>query len=157
MKQKEFLVAFKEEFWYQLRLKFGVTKEMSTFEKYLRRLLIPIYISALVVFTHYQLEPLLILLTFVGCTWLSLIAMDAIKRIFQRRCELGKNQGIRDFDEFSFREKFVSYSISAVTLTSIFAGGMVLITFNRTGELNVNLFIGMLSLPLVLAYKLKKD
>jgi len=83
--------------------------------------------------------------------------MDAIKRIFQRRSELGKNQGIRDFDDFSFREKIVSYSISAVTLTSIFAGGMVLITFNRTGELNVNLFIGMLSLPLVLAYKLKKD
>ncbi|NQE46516.1 hypothetical protein C5S31_10895 [ANME-1 cluster archaeon GoMg2] len=158
MKQKEFLEAFKAEFWYQLIRKFGMSKGMSIFEKYLRRSLIPIYIFSLVFFTHYHYEILLISLTFVGCTWLSLIAMDAIKRIYHRRYELCKNPGgFRDFDEFSFREKISSYLISAVTLTAIFASGMVFAAFTRTGELNLNLFISMLSIPLVLAYNLSKN
>jgi hypothetical protein len=158
LKEKEFLEAFKEVFRYQLRRKFGLSNEMSTFEKCLRALIIPGYILLLYFFTHYNYEIPLTLLIFAGCAWLSETAMNSIKRIFHRRCELDKNhKGFREIKDFTFLEKLAAYLISAFILAVIFAGSLFLITFIRTWELNVKLFIGMLSIPVVLVYNLRKD
>ena len=157
MKQKEFLAAFKEVFVYQARKKFGLSEDLGTVEKYIRPLVIPIYIVLLYFFTqnHYGIP--LVLLTFAGCTWLSVIAMDSIEMIYHRRRKLAESNTVfREVEEFTFREKLVTYLISASVLTGIFAAGMFLITFLRTGELNVHVFIGMLSILPVLFYYLRK-
>ena len=156
-KQKEFLQAFKEVFWYQVRRKWGRSNEMKTFEKCLRPLILLGYILALYFFAHAHSEIPLILLTFVAYIFLSEIAMNSIERIYHRRCELDENyRGFREIGDFSFLEKFCAYLISAFILTAIFAVGMFLILFVRTGELNVNVFIGMISIPIVLLYNLRK-
>ena len=158
MQQDEFLTAFKEVFMYQARRKFGLSEDLGKFEKYVRPLLIPLYIVLLYFFTqnHYRLP--IVLLTFAGCTWLSVIAMDSIKMIFHRRRELAEGRKLfREVEEFTLREKLVTYLISASVLTGIFAAGMFLITFSRTGEVNVHVFIGMLSIPPVLFYHLRND
>lgn len=155
---KEFIAAFKEVFVYQARKKFGLAEDMSSLEKYLRPLLIPLYIFLLYFFTqnHYSIP--LIILTFIGCAWLSTIAMDSIKRIYHRRRTLaGSRKGFREVEDFTFREKLLTYLIPAFVLTGIFAGGMFLITFIQTGESNAGVFIGMLSIPLVLLYNLRND
>ena len=153
---KAFLAAFKEVFVYQLRKKLGLSEDMSTPGKYLRRLLIPLYIVLLYFFTqnHYNIP--LAILTFIGCAWLSAIAMDSIRRIYHRRRILaGPRKGFREVGDFTFREKLLTYLIPALVLTGIFAGGMFLITFVETGEPNAEVFIGILSIPLVLLYHLR--
>jgi hypothetical protein len=158
VKQKEFLAAFREVFVYQARKKFGLSEDLSTVEKYVRPLLIPGYIVLLYFFTqnHYGIP--LVLLTFAGCTWLSVIAMDSIKMIYHRRCKLAESyKAFREVEGFTFREKLVTYLISASVLTGVFAAGMFLITFLRTGELNAHVFIGMLSILPVLLYYLRDD
>lgn len=156
-KQKEFLAAFKEVFWYQVRRKLARSNEMNTFEKCLRPLILFGYIFALCLFTHYDFEIPLIILTFVAYIFLSEIAMNSIERIYHRRCELDENyKGFREIGNFTFLEKLGAYLISAFILTAIFAVGMFLILFIRTGELNVNVFIGMISIPIVLLYNLRK-
>jgi len=158
VKQKEFLTAFKEVFVYQARRKFGLSEDLGTVERYVRPSIIPVYIVLLYFFTqnHYGIP--LVLLTFAGCTWLSVIAMDSIKMIYHRRRELAESNTVvfRELEEFTFREKLVTYLISASVLTGIFAAGMFLITFSRTGELNVHVFTGMLSILPVLFYYLRK-
>lgn len=158
VKQKEFLAAFKEVFVYQVRRKFGLSGDLTKREKYLRPLFIPIYVILLYFFTqnHYVLP--LVLLMLVGCAWLSAIAMDSIRMIYHRRHALAENhKGFREVEDFTFREKLFSYLISAFVLTGIFATGMFIITFIRTGESGVHVFIGMLSIPLVLFYNLRTD
>jgi amino acid permease len=94
----------------------------------------------------------------VGCAWLSAIAMDSIRMIYHRRHALAENhKGFREVEDFTFREKLFSYLISAFVLTGIFATGMFVITFIRTGESGVHVFAGMLSIPLVLFYNLRTD
>jgi len=157
-KHAEFLAAFKEVFVYQARKKFGLSEDLSTLEKYVRPLLIPVYIILLYFFTqnHYDLP--LVLLMLAGCAWLSAIAMDSIERIYHKRRILAANsKRFREVEEFTLREKLITYLIPAVVLTGIFAGGMFAITFFRTGELNVNVFIGMVSIPLVMLYYLRND
>ena len=158
MKHAEFLAAFKEVFVYQARKKFGLSDDLSTVEKYLRPLLIPGYIILLYFFTENHYDIPLVLLMLVGCTWLSTIAMDSIRMIYHRRYVLAaSSKRFREVDEFTFREKLITYLIPAVVLTGIFAGGMFVITFFRTGKFNVHVFIGMLSIPLVLIYYLRND
>ena len=150
-KQKEFLAAFKEIFWYQLRRKFGLLPEMNIFEKCLRPLLTLFYIILLYYFTQSHHEIALTLLTVVGCTWLSATAMDSMKQIYHRRCTLAENHnGFRDIGEFTSLEKLFTYVIPAFILTGIFAGSLFFITFIRTGDLNVDVFIGMVSIPFVI-------
>lgn len=157
IKQKEFLEAFKDVFWYQVRRKWGLSNEMNTFEKCLRPLILICYILALCLFTHYNFEIPLIILTFVGYVFLGEITMNSIERIYHRRCELDKSyKSFREIEDFTFLEKLGAYLISAFILTAIFAGGFFLIIFIRTGELNVNVFIGMTSIPIVLYYNLRK-
>jgi len=158
VKQKEFLAAFKEVFVYQVRRKFGLSGDLTKREKYFRPLFIPIYVILLYFFTqnHYVLP--LVLLMLVGCAWLSAIAMDSIRMIYHRRRTLAESRkGLREVEDFTFREKLFSYLISAFVLTGIFATGMFVITFIRTGESGVHVFIGMLSIPLVLFYNLRPD
>jgi hypothetical protein len=158
VKEREFLAAFKEVFVYQLRKKFGRSEGLSTVERYVRPLLILLYVLLLYVFTrnHYALP--LTVLTFLGCAWLSAIAIDSIKRIYHRRAVLaGPEKGFREVREFTVRERIFTYLIPALVLTSIFAGGMFLLTFARTGEVKVQLFAGLLSIPVVLLYHLRAD
>lgn len=158
MKEKEFLAAFKEVFVYQARKKFGLSGDLTKREKYLRPLFIPVYVILLYFFTrnHYVI-PLAILML-VGCAWLSAIAMDSIRMIYHRRRTLAESRkGFREVEEFTFREKLLTYLIPAIVLTCIFAGGMLVITFFRTGELNVYVFVGMASIPPVLLYNLRTD
>jgi len=75
LKEKEFLDAFKEEFWYQARIKFGRSDETSAFEKYWRPSKIILYISALCFFTYYHHEILHNLLVLVGYIWTSKICI----------------------------------------------------------------------------------
>lgn len=150
-KQKEFLAAFKEIFWYQLRRKFGLLPEMNIFEKCLRPLLILFYLVLLYFITQNHHEIALTLLTLVGCTWLSATAIDSMKQIYHRRCTLAENHnGFRDIGEFTSLEKLFTYVIPAFILTGIFAGSLFFITFIRTGDLNVDVFIGMVSIPFVI-------
>ena len=161
MVEQEFLTAFKEVFIYQARKKFGLAENVSTFGRIARPLVIPLYILLLYFFTrnHYALP--ITILTFIGCAWLSVIAMDSIKRIYLIRSMVAKhsmaNPGkrFRVFEEFSFREQFLAYLISALVLTGVFAGGMFLIAFSRTGAVNPQIFIGMLSIPLVMLLEFK--
>jgi hypothetical protein len=157
VKQGEFLAAFKEVFVYQVRRKFGLSDDLTEREKYLRPLFIPVYVILLYFFTqnHYVIP--LVLLMLVGCAWLSAIAIDSIKMIYRRRALAESCKGLREVEDFTVREKLFSYLISAFVLTGIFAGGMFLITFIRTGVLGVHVFIGMLSIPLVLLYNLRTD
>ena len=158
VQQKEFIAAFKEVFVYQARRKFGLSEDLSTVGKFVRPLLIPIYILLLYFFTQNHIRIPIVLLTFAGCTWLSMIAMDSIQMIFHRRRELAKGNNLfREVEEFKFREKLVTYAISASVVTGIFAAAMFLITFCRTGEVNVHVFIGMLSILPVLFYYLRND
>lgn len=155
MREQEFITAFQEVFIYQLRRKLGRSEDLSTIERFVRPLLIPLYILLLVLFTrnHYVLP--LTALTFLGCTWLSAIAIDSIKRIYHRRAQLaGPAKDYREVAEFSVRERIVTYLIPALVLTGIFAGAMFLLTYARTGELNLHLFVGLLSIPLVIALEL---
>ncbi len=160
MVEQEFLTAFKEVFVYQARKKFGLAENVSTFGRIARPLVIPLYILLLYVFTrnHYMLP--LTILTFIGCAWLSAIAMDSIRRIYHIRSLLATptaNPGtrFRELDEFSFRERCVAYFISALALTGVFASGMFLIAFLRTGEANLQVFMGMASIPLVMLLEFK--
>ncbi|MBN1762302.1 MAG: hypothetical protein JW878_04390 [Methanomicrobia archaeon] len=157
-KHAEFLAAFKVVFVYQVRKKFGLSEDLRTVEKYVRPLLIPVYIVLLYFFTQNHYDIPLVLLMLAGCAWLSVIAMDSIRMIYQCRCTLAESsRGFREVEEFTFREKVLTYLIPAVVLTGIFAGGMFLITFFRTGELNAHVFIGMASIPFVLMYYLWMD
>jgi hypothetical protein len=157
-KHADFLAAFKVVFVYQARKKFGLSEDLSTLDKYVRPLLIPVYIILLYFFTQNHYDIPLVLLTLAGCTWLSIIAMDSIEMIYHRRCILAaSDNGFREVEEFTFREKLLTYLIPAVVLTGIFAGGMFLITFVRTGELNTHVFFGMVSIPPVLMYHLRND
>ena len=161
MVEQEFLTAFKEVFIYQARKKFGLAENASTFGRIARPLVIPLYILLLYFFTrsHYVIP--LTILTFIGCAWLSVIALDSIKRIYRIRSMLAKpavaNPGkrFRVFEEFSFRERCIAYAISALVLTGVFAGGMFIIAFLRTGAANPHIFIGMLSIPLVMLLEFK--
>jgi len=160
MVEQEFLTAFKAVFVYQARKKFGLTENASTFGRIARPLVIPLYILLLYFFTrnHYTLP--LTILTFIGCAWLSAIAMDSIRRIYHIRSELAEptaNPGkrFRELEAFSFRERCIAYLISALVLTGVFAGGMFLIAFLRTGAANPQLFMGMLSIPLVMLLEFK--
>lgn len=160
MIEQEFLTAFKEVFVYQARKKFGLAENVSTFGRIARPLVIPLYILLLYFFTrnHYMLP--LTVLTFFGCAWLSAIAMDSIRRIYHIRSELAKpaaNPGkrFRELEEFSFRERFIAYLISALAVTGVFAGGMFIIAFLRTGEANPEVFMGMMSIPLVMLLEFK--
>ena len=160
MVEQEFLTAFKTVFVYQARKKFGLAENVSTFGRIARPLVIPLYIILLYFFTrnHYMLP--LTILTFVGCAWLSAIAMDSIRRIYHIRSELAKpaaNPGkrFRELDEFSFREQCIAYLISALVLTGVFAGGMFIIAFLRTGTANPQILIGMFSIPFVMFLEFK--
>ncbi|MGC9443506.1 MAG: hypothetical protein ACP5E9_01025 [Candidatus Methanospirareceae archaeon] len=160
MVEQEFLMAFKEVFIYQARKKFGLAKNASIFGRIARPLVIPLYILLLYFFTrnHYALP--LTILTFIGCAWLSAIAMDSIRRIYRIRSELAgptANPGkrFREFEAFSFRERFIAYLISALVLTGVFASGMFFIAFWRTGAANLQIFVGMLSIPLVMFLEFK--
>lgn len=160
MVEQEFLTAFKKVFVYQARKKFGLAENVSTFGRIARPLVIPLYILLLFIFTqnHYTLP--LTILTFIGCAWLSAIAMDSIRRIYHIRSELAEsaaNPGrrFREFEEFSFSERCLAYLISALVLTGVFASGMFLIVFLRTGEANPQIFMGMLSIPLVMILEFK--
>jgi hypothetical protein len=156
VKQREFLAAFKEVFVYQARRKLGLSGDLSKREKYLRPLTIPVYVILLYLFTQNHYDIPLVLLMLVSCAWLSAIAMESIRMIYDRRHALAENhKGFREVEEFTFREKLFTYSISALVLTGIFAGSMFLITFIRTGELQMHVFVGMLSIPLVLLYNLR--
>ena len=148
LKEKEFLVAFKAIFWYQVRRKFGLLPEMNMRERFLRPSLILFYIVLLYFLTQNHHELLLTILTIIGCTWLGATAIDSVKKIYHRRYTLAKgNNGVRDIDEFTALEKLLTYFISACIVTGIFAVGMVIITFIRTGDLSVHLFLGMASIP----------
>jgi hypothetical protein len=152
--QREFLAAFKEIFWYQARRKFGLLPEMNIFEKWLRPSLILFYILLLYYFTQNHHEVARTLLTVLGCTWLSATAMDSMKQIYHRRCTVAENpNGFRDIGEFTSLEKLFTYLIPAFILTGIFAGGLFFITFIRTGDLNVDVFIGMVSIPFVILFE----
>jgi hypothetical protein len=159
MKQKEFLDAFKEEFWYQARIKVGRSDEMSTFEKYWRPSKIVLYISALCFFTYYHHEILHHLLVLVGYTWTSKIAMESIRGIYHRRRELCEyHKGFREIDDFKFVEKLCAYFFAGSALTGVFAGSMILITFLFTGVLSVKYaLLGILGISMVLFYNLGKD
>ena len=160
MVEQEFLTAFKEVFVYQARKKFGLAENASIFGRIARPLVIPLYIIMLYFFTrnHYMLP--LTVLTFIGCAWLSAIAMDSISRIYHIRSKLAEpganpRKRFRELNEFSFRERCLAYLISALVLTGVFAGGMFLIAFLRTGEANPEVFIGMVSIPLVMFLEFK--
>ncbi|HDS45740.1 MAG TPA: hypothetical protein ENN68_06585 [Methanomicrobia archaeon] len=161
MVEQEFLTAFKAVFVYQARKKFGLAENASRFGRIARPLVIPLYVFLLYLFTrnHYTIP--LMILTFIGCAWLSAIAMDSIRRIYHIRSELvdtaanpGKKR-FREFEEFSFREQCISYLISALVLTGVFATGMFIIVFLRTGAMNPQIFMGMLSIPLVMLLEFK--
>lgn len=155
MREQEFITAFKEVFVYQLRKKFGRSEDLSTLERFVRPLLIPLYILLLVLFSrNHDVLPLTVL-TFLGCAWLSAIAIDSITRIYHRRALLANPaKRYREVAEFSFRERIFTYLIPALVLTGIFATGMFLLTYARTGELNLHLFAGLLSIPAVMALEL---
>jgi len=156
VKQKEFLAAFKEVFVYQARRKLGLSDDLSKREKYWRPLTIPVYVILLYFFTQNHYDIPLVLLMLLGCAWLSAIAMDSIRMIYNRRRALAESyKGFREVEDFTLREKLLTYLIPALVLTGIFAGGMLVITFSRTGELNVHVFVGMLSIPPVLLYNLR--
>ena len=158
VKEQEFLEAFKEVFWYQARKKFGLSGDVSTVGKYVRPLLLVLYVILLYFFTQNHYDIPLILLTLVGCTWLSIISVDSIKMIYHRRCTLGgRPERFRDVKDFTCVEKLVAYLISAFVVTGIFAGSMFLITFIRTGVINLYVFVGMASIPPVLIYHLRND
>ncbi len=155
MREQEFITAFQEVFIYQLRRKLGRSEDLSTLERFVRPLLIPLYILLLYLFSrnHYVLP--LTVLTFLGCAWLSAIAIDSIKRIYHRRALLANPaKRYREVAEFSVRERIFTYLIPALVLTGIFASGMFLLTYARTGELNLHLFAGLLSIPVVMALEL---
>ena len=155
VREQEFITAFQEVFVYQLRKKLGQSEDLSTLQRFVRPLLIPFYILLLILFTrnHYVLP--LTALTFLGCAWLSAIAIDSIKRIYHRRAQLAHSaKRYREVAEFSFRERLFTYLIPALVLTGIFAGAMFLLTYARTGELNLHLFVGLLSIPVVIALEL---
>ncbi|MBN1455037.1 MAG: hypothetical protein JW945_02130 [Methanomicrobia archaeon] len=161
MVEQEFLTAFKRVFVYQARKKFGLAENVSTVGRIARPLVIPLYILLLYFFTrnHYSLP--LTILTFIGCAWLSAIAMDSIRRIYHIRSELAEpttNPGkkrFRELDAFSFREQCIAYLISALVLTGVFASGMFIIAFLRTGETDLQIFVGLLSIPLVMLLEFK--
>ena len=76
--------------------------------------------------------------------------------IFHRRCALAEShKGFREVEDFTVREKLVTYLTSAFAVTGVFAGSVFLITFFRTGEMNVHVFVGMVSIPPVLLYNLR--
>lgn len=159
MKEKEFLEGFKEEFWYQARIKFGRSDEMSAFEKYWQPSKIILYISALRFLTYYHHEILHSLLVLVGYTWTSKIAMESIRGIYHRRRELGGYyKGFREIDDFKFVEKLCVYFFATSTLTGVFAGSIVLIAFLFTGTLSVKYaLLGLLGISIVLLYNLGKE
>jgi hypothetical protein len=155
VKEQEFITAFKEVFVYQLRRKLGRSEDLSALERLVRPLLIPLYILLLVLFSRNHFVLPLTLLTFLGCAWLSAIAIDSIKRIYHRRAQLANPAKLyREVAEFSVRERIFTYLIPALVLTGIFAAGMFLLTYARTGELNLHLFAGLLSIPVVMALEL---
>ena len=160
MVEQEFLTAFKKVFVYQARKKFGLAENASILGRIVRPLVIPLYILMLYLFTrnHYTLP--LTILTFIGCAWLSAIAINSIRRIYHIRSELEEptanpRKRFRELDEFSFREQCLAYLISALVLTGVFASGMFLITFLRTDVANPQIFMGMLSIPLVMLLEFK--
>ena len=161
MVEQEFLTAFKTVFVYQARKKFGLAENVSTFGRIARPLVIPLYIILLIFFTRNHFTLPLTILTFIGCAWLSAIAMDSIRRIYHIRFELAEpavaNPGkrFRELDEFSFREQCIAYLISALVLTGVFASGMFIIAFLRTGTANPQILFGMLSIPLVMYLEFK--
>lgn len=159
MKEKEFLEAFKEEFWYQARIKFGRSDERSAFEKYWQPSKIILYISALCFFTYYHHEILHNLLVLVGYIWTSKIAMESIRGVYHRRRRLGGyHEGFREIDDFKFVEKLCAYFFAGSALTGIFAGSMVLIAFLFTGIISVKyVLLGLLGISIVLLYNLGKD
>jgi hypothetical protein len=155
VREQEFITAFKEVFIYQLRRKLGRSEDLSALERFVRPLLIPLYILLLILFSRNHFVLPLTVLTFLGCAWLSAIAIDSIKRIYHRRALLANPaKGYREVAEFSVRERIFTYLIPALVLTGIFAGGMFLLTYVRTGELNLHLFAGLLSIPVVMALEL---
>jgi hypothetical protein len=159
MKKKEFLEPFKAEFWYQARIKFGRSDEMSAFEKYWRPSKIILYISVLCFFAYYHHEILHNLLILVGYIWTSKIAVESIGGIYHRRLRLSKYQkGFREINDFKFGEKLITYFIAASALTGIFAGSMVLIAFLFTGIISVKyVLIGLFSILIVVLYILGKE
>jgi hypothetical protein len=155
VREQEFITAFKEVFVYQLRRKLGRSEDLSALERFVRPVLIPLYILLLILFSRNHYVVPLTALTFLGCAWLSAIAIDSIKRIYHRRALLANPaKGYREVAEFSVRERIFTYLIPALVLTGIFAGGMFLLTYVRTGELNLHLFAGLLSIPVVMALEL---
>jgi hypothetical protein len=155
VKEQEFITAFKEVFVYQLRRKLGRSDDLSALERLVRPLLIPLYILLLILFSRNHFVLPLTVLTFIGCAWLSAIAIDSIKRIYHRRAQLANPaKGYREVAEFSARERIFTYLIPALVLTGVFAGGMFLLTYARTGELSLQLFAGLLSIPVVMALEL---
>ena len=159
MKEKVFLNAFKEEFWYQARMKFGRSKEMSRFEMYTRPTMIILYILALCFFNYYHYEIPHILLVLVAYIWTSNIAMGSIRGIYHRRRELCEYpKGFREVYNFKFSEKVFTYFIAASVLTGIFAGCMSLINYFVTGILSIEYaLLAILSVILVLFYSLVKE
>ncbi|RZN36365.1 MAG: hypothetical protein EFT35_08020 [Methanophagales archaeon ANME-1-THS] len=128
MKQKEFLAAFKAIFWRQARRKFGLLPDMKLGEKLLRPALVLFYILLLYWFTQNHHELLLTILTIIGCTWLSVTAIDSIKQIYHWRYILARDHSsVRDIDEFTSLEKLLTYFISAFVLTGIFAASVMAI------------------------------
>lgn len=151
MKEEEFLAAFKAIFWHQVRSKFGLGADQKLRERFLK----PIFLLGYVILLYHSMENhherVLILFTLIGCTWLSVTAIDSIKQIYHRRYTMAKDeQRVRDIDAFTPREKLFAYFISAFTLTGIFTTGMVTITFIRTGAVAARLFLGMVSVPAVI-------
>ncbi|MCW7071204.1 MAG: hypothetical protein OCU12_02560 [Methanophagales archaeon] len=152
MKESGFLEAFKQEFMHQARVKFGRSAEMSAFERCCRLLGIALYILALCSFTHFRLAFLHDLLVFAGYLWASKIAVESIRGIYHRRRVRGLGQNFREVDDFKFSEKVLTYFISALALTGVFAGSMILIEFFFFGRFCVNyLFLALLSVVTVLA------
>ena len=124
---------------------------MNSREKWFRPLVTLFYIILFYFFTQNHHEIPLFILTFIGCAWLSATAIDSIKQIYHHRYTLAKgHNGVRDIDEFTSLEKLVAYLIPAFIVTGIFAGTMFFITFIRTGDLSVHLFLGMVSIPVVI-------
>ena len=159
MKEKVFLNAFKEEFWYQARMKFGRSKEMSRFEMYTRPSMIILYILALCFLSYHHYEIPHILLVLAAYIWTSNIAMGSIRGIYHRRLELSESpKGVREVYDFKFSEKLFTYFIAASVLTGIFAGCMSLINYVVTGLLSIKYaLLAILSVILVLFYNLVKE
>ena len=142
--------AFKDEFVYHARIKFGLSDGISAFERALRRVILPAYLIVFY-FTYHHSEALYNLLFLCGCTYMNNMAMAGSRGFYHRRRELDeKHSGFRAVEDFTFLQKFFTYLVAASVLTSIFVTGM----FAITGSFSVNYMSVGLAIAIPLLYNL---